>query len=172
MSNKLRAKSSNRSRGTYRGPKYIQLFRYVLDSPAYVSLSAYARSALIEVNRGYNGANNGNIVLSVRGVAERMGCTKKTAGIALQELVEKGFIEERVKGAYSLKFRHATEWRLTDRRCDVTGAEQSQAFLKWQEPGDKSQKPTNHRSKNYPCMECALRGGQFHAAVLTVCRAW
>jgi hypothetical protein len=163
MSNKLKNVGRAKQRRRSRGPNFIQLYRYVLDSPAYVSLSANARSALIEINRGYNGANNGDIVLSVRSIAERMGCTKKTAGITLQELVEKGFIEERVKGAYSVKFRHATKWRLTDRRCDVTGAEQSKAFLKWQNPGPvskptpktktktKPQKPTNHRSKNYPC---------------------
>jgi hypothetical protein len=50
---------------------------------------------------------------------------------AALELVEKGFIEPRTRGAYSVKFRRATEWRLNDRRCDVTGKAQSQAFLKW-----------------------------------------
>jgi hypothetical protein len=113
------------------GPKFIQLFRYVLDSPAYISLSPSARAALIEVIRGYNGQNNGRIVLSVRDLAKRMGCHRNTATRVLQELVEKGFIEPRVKGALSRKFRHATEWRLTDRRCDATGIAQSQAFLKW-----------------------------------------
>ncbi len=150
MSNKLsknvgRAKQRRRNRG----PNFIQLYRYVLDSPAYVSLSANARSALIEINRGYNGANNGNIVLSVRGVAERMGCHIETASRALQELVQKGFIEERIKGAYSVKFRRATEWRLTDRRCDVTGAEQSQAFLKWQNP-DPEPEPASKPQKRKP----------------------
>jgi Helix-turn-helix domain len=113
------------------GPKFIQLFRYMLDSPAYISLSLAARAALIEVTRGYDGSNNGRIVLSARGIAERMNCCRNTAMRALQELVEKGFIEPRTRGAYSVKFRRATEWRLNDRRCDVTGKAQSQAFLKW-----------------------------------------
>jgi DNA-binding IclR family transcriptional regulator len=112
MSNKLsknvgRAKQRRRSHG---GPKFIQLFRYVLDSPAYISLSAFARSALIEVNHAHNGSNNGRIILSVRKVAERMGCANNTAMRALQELVDKGFIEPRIKGAFSVKFRLATEW--------------------------------------------------------------
>ena len=98
------------------------------------------RSALIEVNRGYNGSNNGAIVLSVRNMAERMGCAKDTAMRALQELADRKFIEPLVKGAYRRKFRHATEWRLTDRRCDATGAQQSQAFMKWQEPEPKTRK--------------------------------
>jgi hypothetical protein len=107
------------------------LFRYALDSPAYISLSLSARAALVEVTRGYNGQNNGRIVLSVRDLAQRMNCHRDTAARALQKLVEKGFIEPRVKGAFSVKFQRATEWRLTDRRCDATGMAQSQAFLKW-----------------------------------------
>jgi DNA-binding MarR family transcriptional regulator len=151
MSNKLKNVGRAKQRRRDRGPNFIQLYRYVLDSPAYVSLSANARSALIEVNRGYSGANNGNIVLSVRGVAERMGCHIETASRALQELVQKGFIEERIKGAYSVKFRRATEWRLTDRRCDVTGAEQSQAFLKWQNPEpDPEPEPASKPQKRKP----------------------
>ena len=134
MSSKL-AKRVKRNRG-HKGPLYIQLFRYVLDSPAYVSLSSNARSALIEVSRGYNGSNNGKIILSERKLAERMGCHRDTARRALHELVEKGFIEPKVKGAFSVKFRRATEWRLNDRRCDAAGVEQSQAFLKWQPPAE------------------------------------
>jgi hypothetical protein len=113
----------------------------MLDCPAYVSLSPWARAALIEVNRGYNGSNNGKIVLSVRHLARRLACNKDTACDALQELVDRGFIAPRLKGDFRRKFRHATEWRLNDRRCDATGARQSQAFLKWQgleEPTAKS----------------------------------
>jgi Helix-turn-helix domain len=122
------------------GPKFIQLFRYLLDSPAYVSLSVRARAALVEVNRGYNGSNNGRIVLSVRAVASRMNCHRDTAARALQELVEKGFIEPRTKGAFNIKFRHATEWRLNDRRCDATGKAQSQAFMRWQGNAERNRR--------------------------------
>jgi DNA-binding transcriptional MocR family regulator len=120
-----------------------------LNSPAYVSLSLPARSAFFEVLRGYNGANNGKIALSVRQLAERMNYSINTAMRALQELVEKGFVEPRIKGSFSVKFRHATEWRLTDRRCDATGARQSQAFLKWKPPPpapaeEKSATPGQH----------------------------
>ncbi len=60
----MRTKRKNRSpRWQRHGPKFIQLFRYLLDSPAYMSLSVWARAALIEVNRGYNGSNNGRAYL-------------------------------------------------------------------------------------------------------------
>jgi DNA-binding transcriptional MocR family regulator len=89
---------------------------------------------LVEIVRGYNGSNNGRITLSVRDLATRLGCHRDTASHALQELIDKGFIEPRIKGAYSVKFRRATEWRLNDRHCDATGVRQSQAFLKWSAP--------------------------------------
>ena len=95
-----------------------------------MALSPWARSALIEVSL----ASTAGIVLSVRAVANRLRCHRDTAGHALQELIDKGFIDPRIKGAFTVKFRHATEWRLTDRRCDATGARQSQAFLKWRGP--------------------------------------
>ena len=118
-------KNSAKARRRGKGPNYIQLFRYVLDCPAYGSLSAKARVALIEVIRGYNGSNNGMLVLSVRQLAERMSCAINTAASALQELIDKGFIEPRIKGAFSVKFKRATEWRLNDRRCDVTSEQKS-----------------------------------------------
>ena len=141
----------HRARRHHDGPNFIQLFRYVLDSPAYTSLSPWARAALVEVNRAYNGSNNGRIVLSVREVAERMNCHRDTAGRALQDLVDRGFIEPRTKGAFSVKFRRATEWRLNDRRCDATGKPQNQAFLKWPS-GSETQpprRPTKIQTRSY-----------------------
>jgi hypothetical protein len=127
-------------------PNFVALFRYMLDCPAFVSLSTWARAALIEVIRGYNGSNNGRIVLSVRDLAKRLACDKDTANDALQELTDKGFIEPRIKGAFSVKFRRATEWRLNDRRCDATGERQSQAFLKWRGPAEQPPAKAKTRS--------------------------
>jgi hypothetical protein len=148
MSNKL-GRRPRRGRN-HSGPNFIRLFRYALDSAAYISLSSPARSALIEVVRAYNGANNGKIVLSERQFAERMGCDRKTVRKALHELIEKGFIEPRVKGAFSVKFRRATEWRLNDRRCDASGIEQSQAFLRWQNPDPNAQTKSKSRGEKLP----------------------
>ena len=132
------------------GPNFIQLYRYMLDCPAYVSLSPWARAALIEVIRGYNGSNNGKIILSVRTLADRLGCHRDTACDALQELIDKGFIAPRIKGAFSVKFRRATEWRLNDRRCDATGVRQSQAFLKWQGPEQPTAKSKTRSDRTGP----------------------
>jgi len=151
MSNKLGNKTRRSKRGrSSGGPNFIQLFRYVLDSPAYISLSSTARAVLIEVNHAYNGSNNGRIILSERKLAERLGCERKPVRHALRMLIDRGFIEPRVKGAFSVKFRRATEWRLNDRRCDVTGVEQSQAFLRWQNPDPDGQLKSKTRGSKRP----------------------
>ena len=137
-------------RRRYDGPKFIQLFRYMLDCPAFVSLSPYGRAGLIEVIRGYNGSNNGKIILSVRDLARRLGCHRDTACGALQELVDRGFIEKRIKGAFSVKFKRATQWRLNDRRCNATGVQQSQAFLKWHSPEQPTAKSKTRSDRTGP----------------------
>jgi DNA-binding transcriptional regulator YhcF (GntR family) len=86
---KIRRARRHQRRHHSNGRPFIQLFRYMLDSPAYVSLSVWARVALVEITRGYNGSNNGKIVLSVRDLAKRMNCHRDTAARALQVLVDK-----------------------------------------------------------------------------------
>ena len=149
-------KEKNSAKAGGQRPELHQLFRYVMDCPAYASLSCYARVALIEITRGYNGSNNGMLVLSVRQLAEGMGCALNTANRALWELIDKGFIEPRIKGAFSVKFKRATEWRLNDRRCDVTG-EQSQAFLKWQDPTPMKSISRSHHVRPNGLTTCDTR---------------
>jgi hypothetical protein len=121
----------DRHKRRHRGPTFVQLFHYLLDSAAYQSLSLKARAALIEICRRYDGGNNGRIALSVREAAERMNCTKETASLAFRELVEKGFMQAAKLGWFSIKFRHSTEWRLTFYRDDVTGEPPTRAFQRW-----------------------------------------
>ena len=93
-------------------PKHIRHYEWMLASSAYRSLSCYARCLLVELYRRYNGGNNGEISMSVREAAELLGCNKDTALKAFRELEERGFIKSNVKGAFTLKERHATTWIL------------------------------------------------------------
>ena len=79
----------------------------------------------------YNGSNNGRIALSVRMAAQRCRTAKDTAARAFSDLQERGFIECVTPGAFSLKKRHATEWRLTHVSCNVIGALPSKLFMRW-----------------------------------------
>ncbi len=110
---------------------HVRLYRWLLDSPAYLSLSCPARAVLVEIVRCYDGFNNGRIGLSVRKAAERCRIAPGTAKRAFEELQDRGFIVCVTKGAFSRKTLHATEWRLTFWRCDVTGELPTKAFMSW-----------------------------------------
>jgi hypothetical protein len=110
---------------------HVRLYGWLLNSPAYLSLSCPARALLVELTRLYNGRNNGQIGLSVRRASERCNIARGTAQRAFGELQERAFIELVTKGAFSRKSPHASEWRLTFVACDVTGELASKAFMRW-----------------------------------------
>jgi DNA-binding transcriptional regulator YhcF (GntR family) len=110
---------------------HVRLYGWLLNSPAYLSLSCPARALLVEVTRLYNGRNNGQIGLSVRRASERCNIARGTAQRAFAELQERQFIEIVTKGAFSRKSPHASEWRLTFVACNVTGELASKAFMRW-----------------------------------------
>jgi hypothetical protein len=110
---------------------HVRLYRWILDSSAYLSLSCQARAVLVEIARGHDGTNNGKLGLSIRRASERCNIARGTAQRALAELQERGFIDCMTKGAFSLKAPHASEWRLTWWPCDVTGELPSKKFMSW-----------------------------------------
>jgi DNA-binding transcriptional MocR family regulator len=92
-----------------------------------------ARSAYVELKSRYAGpgSNNGRIFYSLRELAEALGVSKMTAQRALEKLQDRGFIVCMKRGAFSYKVRHATEWRLTEHQCDVTGNLPTKDFARW-----------------------------------------
>lgn len=100
---------------------------------AWKSLDAVARAIYIEIAARYVGigSNNGRIPYSVREAAASLRIGKTTAGCALERLQERGFIVAMKKGAFSLKTRHASEWRLTEFPCDLTHDMPSKEFTRW-----------------------------------------
>jgi hypothetical protein len=97
------------------GPeKHVRLNRWLLGSPAYRSLSPAARALLVELYDLYNGQNNGQIFLSHRDAARRLGVGKNLAGKALRELKNRGFIRVQQQGSFNQKVRNATQWTLTE----------------------------------------------------------
>mgnify|MGYP005751691617 CR=1 FL=1 len=123
-----KANRKGRSRG---GPPFLQLFRYMLESPAWLSLSCQERVVYMEVARLYNGLNNGFLGLGVRMAAERCRINKDTASKCLAVLVERGFLECAQPASFSTNSRQAAEWRLTTYRCDRTHQPPSKAFMRW-----------------------------------------
>jgi hypothetical protein len=109
---------------------HVRLYRWLLDSPAYLSLSCPARAVLVEIARVYDGMNNGRLGASVRNLAQRCHLAPATVCRALTELQERGFIECVTLGSFHRKVRHASEWRLTWWPCDVRCAG-CETFMSW-----------------------------------------
>lgn len=95
------------------GAKHVRLHETLLRTDAWNALSSVAKVMLIELMRLHNGRNNGDIVLSVRAAAARVGCAINTAHRALKDLQEKGFLKLVSRGYFGLGEREATTWRLT-----------------------------------------------------------
>src|SRR5262245_3112449 len=105
--------------GKHSGPFFIQIPHHVKRSTSYPGLSQSARCILQEVIYRYNGSNNGFIVLGVREAAYEIGCSHGSISNAMRELDDADLARPTQVGAW--RGRHATEWRLTWRRCDKTG---------------------------------------------------
>lgn len=126
---KINQKGRSKSSG-----HFMQLTRFMMETRAWRSLTPQERAVYLEIGILYNGANNGRLALSVRDAAARCRISKDTAGKCFQTLQERGFIECVREGSFNTKVRHATEWRLTMYKCNVSGQLSSRAFQHWAPP--------------------------------------
>jgi hypothetical protein len=138
---------NNTGRSTSTG-RYVALNHWLMRTAAWRSLDCVARCAYVEVVSRYvgPGTNNGHISYSVREMAEALNVSKGTAQRALDKLQARGFIVCMKKGAFSLKLRHATEWRLTEYMCDATGQLATKEFAAWQP--ERIQNPVSPEGPN------------------------
>jgi IclR helix-turn-helix domain len=122
---------SNRHRRKGSLGSFVALPKYLLQSLAWRTLKPVPRAAFVELVDIYNGVNNGWLGMSVRNLATAINVSRATAARALQELTERGFIEQTRRSAFSCKVRLPSEWRLTLHRCDRSGELPSKAFTRW-----------------------------------------
>ena len=120
--------SKGRSKGDGR---YLRITHFMMDTPAWRSLSPYERALYLEMAKIYNGSNNGYLGLGVRRAAELCNMSVNKATACCRVLVERGFIEIAQPSAFSRKDRTATEWRLTQYACDRTKCASTSAFQHW-----------------------------------------
>lgn len=124
-------KRANKTGRSEKAAPHARLYYWFTDCPAWASLTAGARATYLLLLRRYKGSNNGKIPLSVREVAAELRAGKSTAAGYLDELQERGFIEVMTRGAFANKNAKATEWKLNEYPCDVTGELPSKAFMRW-----------------------------------------
>jgi hypothetical protein len=132
---KSRINRTGRSTGNGR---YVALTHWMMRTEAWRSLNCVARCAYIELAVRYAGpgSNNGRLPYSLREMAKALNVSKMTAQRAFLMLQDRGFIVETKRGAFSLKERHATEWRLTEYGDDVTDALATKDFARWEKQPD------------------------------------
>ena len=114
-----------------KGPRYVRLHHWVMNSAAFRELSTVERCALLEIYKCYNGSNNGYIHISNREIGDLINVSKNTAGRAIKTLIKLGFIEVTLKGSFSQKTPQATEYRLTELPCDRSNHEAKKTFMRW-----------------------------------------
>lgn len=116
-------------------PDHVRLYEWLMQSAAWKDLSTNARALYVLIKQQYKGMNNGRLILSIRQVSEALHVSKTTAAKAFAELGSHGFIEVVIRGSFqNRKDRRATEWRLTEHLCNVSGELPSKLFMKWR-PG-------------------------------------
>lgn len=111
--------------------RYVRLMHWFMNTPAWNSLDGNQRAIYVAMAKHYNGSNNGRIHYSVREAVKSLPIGKTTAARALLVLQERGFIVPVTKGAFSVKIKLATEWRLTEFDCNVFGEDASKDFVRW-----------------------------------------
>ncbi|MBR0719390.1 hypothetical protein [Bradyrhizobium liaoningense] len=110
--------------------RFVRLTHRMMQTAAWRSLKGNDRAIYVELVMRYRGNNNGSIPLSVREAARSILVSKATAARSLIRLQDRGFIVTTAKGRFAPQ-RHATEWRLTEFRCDLTGQPASRDFENW-----------------------------------------
>ncbi|MDN4632781.1 hypothetical protein QCD71_14750 [Sphingomonas sp. PsM26] len=100
-------------KGRSRTVPFVMFDHRIIDSPAWADLGGTAAKLLLYLGRCYNGSNNGTLHLSERAAADAIGVGRGAAAAAFDELEQHGFIRPTQKGAFSVKIRLATSWRLT-----------------------------------------------------------
>jgi DNA-binding transcriptional regulator YhcF (GntR family) len=114
-----------------RDAQHVRIYHYMSKTPAWKSLNGNERATYLLLSERYMGLNNGKIPYSVREIATDLGISTHTASRCLTRLQERGFIVAMTKGAFSWKKRHATEWRLTEQVCNVSGRGPSSEYRNW-----------------------------------------
>lgn len=136
-------KTVRRKKG--KSPPFVQIFKYMLKTPAWLALSAMARATYLQIAMRYDGANNGSIAISTRTLAQELNCGNSTAARTIVELDDAGFVETTFIGNFSLTKRKASQYRLTCFRCDQSGRPASRRFMEW-----TPHSPTHGTTQSHP----------------------
>lgn len=105
----------NRHKGNRIGGPFLALPRDLIDHPAFLRLSPYAKALLIDLGAQYRGDNNGDLCCAWKVMRPRGWRSEATLHKAKHELLDGGFIFEARKGRRpNLCGLYALTWPLLD----------------------------------------------------------
>jgi hypothetical protein len=122
------------------------LYHYMMDSPAWKSLGPIPRAVYLDLAKRYFGSNNGRIGYSIRCAVAEFEIGNATAKRALDALQDRGFIVAVKKGAFNVKVRNSTEWRLTQFPSNISSDMASKDFMSWTPDKNKTRYPQRKRT--------------------------
>ena len=132
---------SRRRKERQRHARFIALEHGMMNSPAYQALTGDSLKLLLAVWKRHDGQNNGEISFSTREAADLLRGNKNTAARRFAELQELGFLAAEQKGAFSVKLKRATLWRLT---CEPSkGQPPTRDYQHWRPAPTVSPRDTN-----------------------------
>ena len=123
-----------KGRETRKKAQRLILLHNMLKHKKFRSLSGSAVKVLLEICTRHTGFNNRKIACSYSQLAKPLGIGKATVKKALDELIEKGFLEIVVKGYYT--GRRATEWEIT-----FLPSEGYEPTNMWKDPDQRPNRP-------------------------------
>ncbi len=88
----------NRHKGNRIGGPFLALPRDLIEHPAFLRLSAYAKALLIDLGAQYRGDNNGDLCCAWKVMQPRGWRSEATLHKAKRELLDGGFLFEARKG--------------------------------------------------------------------------
>ena len=127
---------SRRNKHVIKEARHVKIYHAMMRTHAWRALSPKARAAYLEISMRYGGvgSNNGRIPYSSRELEQNLKVGRKTALRTFKELEAHGFIAMTKKGRYGAKRTYASEWRLTEFACDVSGTPPTHDYRQWQGP--------------------------------------
>lgn len=161
------AKHDRKGRSINPDGKYTPFYEWLLKSPAWCSLDAYAQTVYLHLRRRYNGKNNGAITASVRELAQNVNCSNRPIIKALRDLQDRGFIVAIQKGSFNWKTRidgqsknRASVWLLTELPQDepIREITPRKDFMRWKPKNLEAQeKSTVSRQHPYGCTRTPIK---------------
>ena len=124
----VKKKSTKNPRGNF-----VMLYHDMIARAAWKSLNGNAQALYVHIAARYNGKNNGWISFSAREAAQVLHSSKETAARPIKFLIDRGFITVAKRSGFNLKRGQdrATEYRLTEYSCNVTGKPATYKFKYW-----------------------------------------